>query len=283
MRVNSINFNTSFKSINKFGYSDSVTEEIRAKLHQRIEDRELYNVDFFLKEGRKSEFEEKKMIDELYKKPVENVFDEDSLYAVCPNLIHVDGSKNIWRGASLVDEEEEVFDILKSAKIDTIIDLVGYPEYEEKCDEKKLNYVSFPIDNSRFISHPVFNTEANYLREELYWYSPELQEEYRPKIKENYNFMCRNFIDNFVNVVQALQKGNCYISCQYGSEVTSKMLKLNYIFSPQEEVFNMGLDSDMHKRCTRLYNKLTSEDKAKMGWTKEFDENFIARLDEMKV
>ena len=283
MRVNSINFNTSFKSINKFGYSDSVTEEMRAKLHQRIEDRELYNVDFFLKEGRKSEFEEKKMIDELYKKPVENVFDEDSLYAVCPNLIHVDDNKNIWRGASLVEKGEETFDILKSAKIDTIIDLVGYSEYEEKCDEKKLNYVSFPIDNSRFISHPVFNTEANYLREELYWYSLERQEEYRPKIKENYNFMCRNFIDNFVNVVQALQKGNCYISCQYGSEVTSKMLKLNYIFNPQEEVFNIGIDEGMHKRCTRLYNKLTSEDKAKMGWNKEFDENFIARLDEMKV
>lgn len=276
MRVNSINFNTSFKSANRLGYGDSISDEKRDFIRRRIDDKVLYNVDYFLNEGRKSEFEEKKMIDDLKGKYLDKIFNQNNMYKIGANAYPFD-KKNNWRGKSLVDYSSSVFCVLKAAKIDTIIDLVRYDKYKKKAEEAEMNYLSIPIDDESFRTSPIFMNEKTYIKYYSTTFEPD--EEEKEILKYNYNFECRQFIDSFIPIVQALQKGNCYISCQFGTGLTTKFLDVFSLFNPETTAAVDSISREERISYGNMYKNLSSEDKAKMGWTKEFDENFIPYLD----
>ena len=77
-----------------------------------------------------------------------------------------------------------------------------------------------------------------------------------------------------------MQEGYCYVGCEFGTNTTSDALVyINRAFNPQDgrelEFF------DYYKAdCLRnLYDKLTVNDKKLMGWTKQFDLNFLPKLE----
>ena len=53
---------------------------------------------------------------------------------------------------------------------------------------------------------------------------------------------------------------------------------LNSVFNPKFATDNFNVDGFKYEDLRNLYNNLEPEDKAKMGWTKEFDENVLVRI-----
>ena len=279
MRVNSINFNTSFKSANRLGYGDDISAKRRNGMRQRIDDRVLYNVDYFLKEGRKSEFEEKKMIDNLTKKP--KVFDQNSIRGIAFNVDVLDYDKNIYRGSCLNGDVESLKK-LKKAGVETVIDFANYPGYKQDCEKANLKYQAFYIDN-RFWKQPMFLDKNYYMDDITMYMTPrEIEEsaDYLKQKEKDFDIKARQGIDSFVDFVCAFQKGNCYLGCEYGQFRTDEILTLEMLFDPQRDDESAPLH-DIYLYALELYPKLTAEDKAKMGWTEEFDKNFIPKLKEM--
>lgn len=97
---------------------------------------------------------------------------------------------------------------------------------------------------------------------------------------EAYDRNSRELIDELVGFVRRMQAGYCYVGCEFGTNTTSDALcYINRAFNPQDgrelEFF------DCYKAdCLRnLYDKLTACDKKLMGWTKEFDANFLPKLE----
>ena len=95
-----------------------------------------------------------------------------------------------------------------------------------------------------------------------------------------YDRDCRGPIDELVGFVKRMQEGYCYVGCEFGTNTTSDALVyINRAFNPQDgrelEFF------DYYKAdCLRnLYDKLTVNDKKLMGWTKQFDLNFLPKLE----
>ena len=95
----------------------------------------------------------------------------------------------------------------------------------------------------------------------------------------------RNDIEEFINFINVLKKDYFYIGCEYGTYKTDDAIVLN-------SYFNSNLKNRPNRRLTDtlngnhlklIYEKLTSDDKIKLGWTKEFEEKFLANLKYLKV
>ena len=88
----------------------------------------------------------------------------------------------------------------------------------------------------------------------------------------------RRSVERFINYILTLQKGYYYIGCEYGTYKTDEYLLLNEYFNPKVDAGTpRGAMFKLDKMLT-LYKKLTPEDKKRMGWTKEFDENVPKRI-----
>ena len=211
------------------------------------------------------------------KKPPKNIYDENSIWEMGYNVTSFDYNKNLWRGSTLVKAPKESFDILKAANVDTIIDLYNYFPLQKKCDENKLNYHSLQAPDESFFSLPVFQNQELYIYEQMRFScnSKSTKEDFI----DHYEHSSRYFIDQMVPIVQSLQKGNCYICCQFGTGLTSKCLELFTLFDPQRYTQIDNITESKKIAFVNLYNNLTEEDKSKMGWTKEFDENFVSHLE----
>ena len=279
MKINSVSFNTSFKSSNVFGYGDEVSAKRREGMRQRIEDRELYNVDFFLKEGRKSEFEEKKMIESLTKKPKKLSYND--VRNIGYNVEVYDWDRNIYRGACLKGNKKAL-KTLKDAGVETVIDFLGYPNYEEECKKAGLNYFGMYVDNS-FWQQPAFRDKKCYMEDKTMYMTPreiELSADYLKDCEKNFDIRSREFVDKFVSFIQTVQKGNLYMGCEYGTYRTDYITLLDMLFNPQRDDEQECID-DIYFYAIELYDKLTPEDKAKMGWSEEFDKNFMPKIKEI--
>ena len=84
-----------------------------------------------------------------------------------------------------------------------------------------------------------------------------------------------------------MQKGNVFIGCELGTKDTDTALMFDYLFDPQQELYDNGLNGNnymylINGRVENLYNKLTDSDKQKMNWPKDFDQTFFKRLAVLK-
>lgn len=281
MKISAVNFNTSFKSSNVFGYGDDVSAKRREGMRQRIEDRELYNVDLFLKEGRKSEFDLNKMIKSITKKPKK--LSPDDIRGMAFNVEIYDYDRNIYRGSSLKGNHKALKK-LKQAGVETVIDFSLYPGYEEDCKKAGLNYKGFYVGGG-FFDQPAFCDKTSYLEEKKMYMTPreiELSADYLKSCEERYDKEQRDFINKFVDYIQTVQKGNYYVGCEFGQNRTDNILTLEMLFNPQRDDEREYIDN-IHLYAIGLYENLTQEDKAKMGWTEEFDKNFIPKINEINA
>lgn len=154
-------------------------------------------------------------------------------------------------------------------------------------------------------NNPAFREKSLYeftLLDDLEKYSKYLKpyeiEQKRERISKNldeFDIESREFIDDFTTVMQYLNEGYCYMGCYHGRKVSADMLLLNYYFNPKSDYGGTTVryileDADTGRYMTvpsfariaysikNLYDKLTPEDKKKMGWDEEFDKKFKARL-----
>lgn len=162
------------------------------------------------------------------------------------------------RGETLsASRNSKYLSVIKNKGIDTVIDLrtADYtPKFEEKCKKAGLKYVHLPID-SKSLSD-------------------------------------REILDNLPKLFNLLEKGKFYIACAQGRHRTDIALALNYIFNPKSSSVppkmyghikeNEFKCEDIFRRVNSLYKSMTIQDKAKLGWSEEFERNFITRKKNLK-
>lgn len=256
MKISAINSGINFKSNDGFvfGYDDSVSQNRRNQIREHYQTYSMPYQNIYEKEGRLGEYALNNLIGELAKKP--KVTDYKSIMNLpAYNIRPI--SPNSYRGSTLADAPERCLHTLKQSGIDTVIDLVGYWNYEEKVKDAGMNYLYFPINQG--VRHTVWDRAA---------------------LQDNKNDIeTREFIEDFINYIQTMQKGYVYIGCEFGKYQTDDALLLNNAFNPKAKrplnIYNAPFKLDLMRN---LYNNLTEDDKKRMGWDKEFDENFLPRI-----
>lgn len=282
MKVNPIKSFTfkanNFNEDNTLGYDDEISQSRRKFIREHYDSYRMPYQSIYETEGRLSEYRLNNLINTLTNKP--RKVDYSSIISLpVPNIRYI--GNNSYRGGTMVDKPE-CLQALKDAGIKHVISLYYSPEYENAVKQTGLDYHCFNMKHRN--------------EEEGLWYNDVCcsKQSYENSLKslfgddknaikirlEAYDRDSRGPIDELVGFVKRMQEGYCYVGCEFGTNTTSDALVyINRAFNPQDgrelEFF------DYYKAdCLRnLYDKLTVNDKKLMGWTKQFDLNFLPKLE----
>ena len=282
MKVNPIKSFTfkayNFNEDNTLGYDDEISQSRRNFIREHYDSYKMPYQSIYETEGRLSEYRLNNLINTLTNKP--RKVDSSSILSLPVVNIRYIGN-NSYRGGTMVDKPE-CLQALKDAGIKHVISLYYSPEYEKAVKQTGLDYHCFNMKHRN--------------EEEGLWYNDVCcsKQSYENSLKslfgddknaikirlEAYDRDSRGPIDELVGFVKRMQEGYCYVGCEFGTNTTSDALVyINRAFNPQDgrelEFF------DYYKAdCLRnLYDKLTVNDKKLMGWTKQFDLNFLPKLE----
>ena len=230
-----------------------------------------------------SEFELKKVISDLVKKPVKvnnKLINELHLQ----NLDFVDNTS--YRGAMINSGELDKVEKLYEAGIRRIIPVGrGYTALKNECEKIGMEYqaINFNTEyNSAFKTIDEVRTDALvFARDILGLDEKGVANRVNGSIntwKEN----SRTFIDKFTSYIQKMKKGNVYIGCEFGRYDTDAALMFDYLFNPNKRYPRTIPEERYVRFAENLYHNLTDADKLKMGWTKEFEKTFFERLGNLK-
>jgi len=269
------------------GYDDEPSQIKRNYIRQWHESHYMPYQSIYEKEGRKSEFELQKMLSYLVKKTT-TVNNEKLNKVGLQNLKTV--SENIYRGAMITSDDNHKIKKLHDAGIKTIIRIEdGYGDFtrlKEECEKMGINYLCLNFDNNQ----TAFKTVDDVKKESLEFalYGIDLDENEAKEYVENETKLwkedSRLFIDNFTKFIQFMQNGNVYIGCDYGIYNTDNALIFDYLFNPQtkQNKTNSFNNSKLTECAENLYLNLTENDKTKMGWAKDYEEQFSKKLNNLK-
>lgn len=289
MKIYPINHNQySFKS-QKYeddgvlGYSDSISEQRRDDIRKWQETYYTPYQSIYEKECNLTEYQMKQLLGTLMQKT--KVVDYDKVTGI--NAYHVrpiDDEETCFRGSTLA-RNPRALKTLKDAGIERVIDLVGYYSYENSVKEAGLEYYcpDFGRGQMGVWDEEAFDTKENLLSRETKYFTPldfEKNKKYLELRVNSHEKHIRQSVNRFVDYIETMQKGYYYIGCEYGTYKTDNYLLLNSVFNPKaEEPILPHTDLVKIDMMKDLYKNLTPEDKKRMGWTKEFDENVPKRLD----
>lgn len=264
------------------GYDDKQSQDVR----QAIRDwQEVYYTPYqslYKKECNLSEYQMNQLLGSLMKGP--KVVDYSKVTGIpAYHVKPVEGTdETCYRGSTLANTPEAL-KTLKSAGIERVIDLVGYYNYEKNAQEAGLEYhcPKFGRGQLGVWEEEAFYSKEDLLEKEFRYYTPiEIikNEKYINRREKDYEHYIKRSVKRFVDYIQLMQKGYYYIGCEYGTYKTDDFLLLNEYFNPKVEAGvprGVMFKLDLMKQ---LYENLTPEDKKRMGWTKEFDENVPKRI-----
>ena len=284
MKVNPIKSFTfkanNFNEDNTLGYDDEISQSRRNFIREHYDSYRMPYQSIYETEGRLSEYRLNNLINTLTNKP--RKVDSSSILSLpVPNIRYI--GNNSYRGASMVDKPE-CLQVLKDAGIKHVISLYYSPEYEKAVKQTGLDYHCF--DMKRGNAEGIEGLWCTNVCRSKQTYENLIKGMFgddKNAIKIRmvaYDRDSRGPIDELVGFVRRMQEGYCYVGCEFGTNTTSDALVyINRAFNPQDgrelEFF------DYYKAdCLRnLYDKLTVNDKKLMGWTKQFDLNFLPKLE----
>ena len=284
MKVNPIKSFTfkayNFNEDNTLGYDDEISQSRRNFIREHYDSYKMPYQSIYETEGRLSEYRLNNLINTLTNKP--RKVDSSSILSLPVVNIRYIGN-NSYRGGTMVDKPE-CLQALKDAGIKHVISLYYSPEYEKAVKQTGLDYHCFNMKRSNdgrpegLWSSDVCNSRQSYGNSLKGAFGDDKN---AIKIRlDAYDKDSRSLIDELVGFVRRMQEGYCYVGCEFGTNATSDALfYINRAFNPQDgrelEFF------DYYKAdCLRnLYDKLTENDKKLMGWTKQFDLNFLPKLE----
>ena len=300
MNISPLNFN------GKFAHDDSVSEIRRNEIRKHIDEKYLYNVDIFLKSQRLEPDKLDKLIhslvgdqQEIFRKrnlaPVEvgdiqedeaveldyDILKELPVYNAKP----IYGTQSYRGGTACLNDR--VCSILKKGGIKRIVCLCPYGLHRNNaCKEYELETMEYSM--KRWYQRPEFASREMVI-EEADWkfntYGPQepykTKEEARKYYLDYYEQSKREGINDFIKFINFMQKDNVYIGCECGTYDTDRALMLNDFFNPKaQNTPRAGCFADdvYLNAMIRLYNNLTPEDKAKLGWDEEFEKTFKDKI-----
>ena len=190
---------------------------------------------------------------------------------------------NSYRGATLAGRDDAVV-LLTKTGIETVIDLEGYYSLEKACERNHFEYVKIPM-NKGFWKNPIFENREKLLDEKKQllttmggFTKQELKKELR-KYSSELDMQRENFVKEFKKLINTVNRGNYYISCQLGDYRTPNMLALISLFNPQwvgEPI--EPCSATVYKRALNMYNNLTPKDLKTLEITPEFYKKLGATL-----
>ena len=199
-------------------------------------------------------------------------------------------------GSSIGQLNDSQLKYIKGLGYTKVIDLANYEKYKQAVEKNGMEYVLCEIEDPQYgiFSHPIFFEEKMFtsgpkiFRSELSCYPPR-KEDY--KFKEKVDTIgveqtFREFIDNFVQLINNLQQGNCFISRNYddmqGFIRVNSLDMLSHCFNPLDFDGRMQpfISNKSWQDVITLYSKFTDKDKRLMGWTREFEEKLVRRLNQ---
>lgn len=153
----------------------------------------------------------------------------------------------------------------KKAGLNSIIDLTDSSKYRKFCQERRLKYTSFPVDDS-FWYQDIFIHDKEYFSK-----NPGGD---------------RKFIKDLINFIKAINVGDYYMGCTCGVKRTDWALLVNSYFNPKNSLIvniesrpNIEYDLARYKeRMKNLYQNLTDTDKEELGFTFEFENQLKHKL-----
>lgn len=241
---------------NILGFDDDISRQNREFIREHYNEYKMPYQSIYEKEGRMTEYQMDILLKTLMNKP--RKVDSDSIIngVEAYNLRSI--GNNSYRGSTLSDSPISL-KTLKKAGIKTVIDLAGYGGYKNKVEDAGLNYFKFNMKSS----------------DQPFLYNMWCHSVFDNGVGRN----DRTFIDDFVKLIQTMQKGYCYIGCEFGTKDTSDALLLYDIFSPKGDKKEIYFDDKRQlNKIEVLYSKLTDKDKKLMGWTEEFDKSVSSKL-----
>ena len=190
--------------------------------------------------------------------------------------------KNYWFGAYNSSYCKPDFE---KAGIKHVISIINDINMESAVKKDGFDYLFLPFDSNS-------SQQFRYSGENLAWMQPPFTDKYgwehtRPDAKhhnsESYETLSRNFIDKFTKFISCLQDGNCYIEGAREFD-TEGVFILNKFFNPKADQVEPPLElphlvpEHTTAHMINLYKALTKEDKASMGWPKNFDTTFLQNI-----
>jgi hypothetical protein len=243
---------------NVIGYDDAPSKEARQFIrdHYAVEHNLPFN-DIYENEPRLEEYSLEKLLNKFRSKPKK--VDDEKLKSINLPMRKILGT-NSYRGETLVDKPDYVMQDLKEAGIQTVVDLNGYgSRYKERVEKNGLNFHDFYMDTEYWFNSNKF---AN---------GKESKEVREP-------------IDKLIKFIKVMQEDYVYIACEYGSYKTDDALILNNFFNAKNGRHpNYTRYSFQKDAIKKYYECLTDADKIKLGWTKEYEKQFLKRIKEAKV
>ncbi len=181
---------------------------------------------------------------------------------------------NSYRGETLAYTPQRL-DIMRDKGVKLIIDLVGLKiaDYQNTCQKHHLEYY-YPQMFFNYYDNPAFKTPEEYNR------VIDINRRYGIDTSNfDYEKNSRKFIEEFKQFVKILNKGNFYIGCNHGVEITNFVLLMNETFNAKwEGEYTAVMDAESQKMLKHFYEKLTPKDKADLGFTPEFEKNLLQKI-----
>ena len=161
-----------------------------------------------------------------------------------------------------------------------------YEGLEETCEKMGLEYLYYSTPSYYFIQGQMFKTEEickNDAKHQtlLFNYTKEDADAAINRSVERWHKYLDKEINDFIKFIQTMQKGNLYIGCEFGTYTTENALMLNAHFNPlflRGQKFISIYNRVLTPKLINLYKNLTTEHKRLLGWTKEYDQLVLKRL-----
>lgn len=236
------------------------------------------------KETRLSEYALENLLKQFDKtKPVDN---KKISKINLQNLEHLDNT-NSYRGAMIKGYQLEKLSLLKEVGIKRIISLMKSSELEEECRKLNLEYLYFNMDlkDSCFEDELEVRSKSRMFWQNIANITDTKEIDYRINCDVNHwKDKVKNSKKQLMSLIQFMQKDNVYIGCACGTYRTDFAILLNFLFNPNVKYSCTAFSFVNNlKSIENLYNNLTQTDKIKLGWTKIFEEQFLLKLNKLKV
>lgn len=205
------------------------------------------------------------------------------------NLAHFQKLPNSsFSGENLMHKPENYFEVLKSSGIYNIIDILqdGKAGLKERCDKFGINYhhLSLPWN---LAGEPIFADDEELLAKQrkyiVEWETtPEGIAKAIDNFKKKITMQRTEFVKKLTDFIDVINRGNYYLSCEYGEYRTKNFLALCSIFNPKwAQSEKVDPTFEFAENIVRMYKNLTSEHKQILGITADYDKflgEYIAKL-----
>lgn len=191
----------------------------------------------------------------------------------------VEFGNNVYSSVGKLNGEQLM--ALRYMGIKKVVDLANYENYKPLVEQNSMEYKLCEIKDFDL----GILTEPAERKFGIYSGFRYNDDKFKKKVdKDDREKISREYVGNFVKLINYIREGNCFISQNYTGSIVNGRRELEML----ESCFNPGsiynnkkyLFPAMDWKDIRvLYNHFTAEDKKLMGWTEEFEQSLIKKLD----